>query len=164
VEEIQIRAALVTDAEGISALIQSLLQYRAEGTPAPPSAEFAAQFQPETLAPCIVSDNHRYAVATDDGGALVGVIGVRDNRHLLHLFVAESHHRRGIARALWLAAKAAVLAVTPEVEMTVRSSLHATAVYRRFGFTDAGPRVDLPGLSFVPMRLQLGTAAEPGSG
>jgi ribosomal protein S18 acetylase RimI-like enzyme len=151
---ILVRAAVAADAPAISALIQSLLHYRARDPAIPPPAAFTAQFQPETLARLIDSDDHRYHVAFDDD-RLVGVIGIRDCRHLLHLFVAESHHRRGIARALWQRAVATVLDAEPEVEMTVRSSIYATEVYRRFGFRADGAQVDSPGVSWVPMRTTL---------
>jgi ribosomal protein S18 acetylase RimI-like enzyme len=151
---IVVRGAVVADAPAISALIQSLLHYRAAAPAPPPPAAFAEQFQAGTLARLIASDDHRYHVALD-GDQLVGVIGVRGRRHLLHLFVAESHHRRGIARALWHQAVATVLEVESEVEMTVRSSIYATEVYRRFGFRSDGPQVDSPGVSWVPMRMCL---------
>ena len=152
-QEIHIRPAVVADAWNVSQLIQSLLHYRAPDTTLPPPPEFAARFQPEALAATIASPTYRYHVAIQEG-LLVGVIGVRDNQHLLHLFVAESHHRRGIARALWREAKAVVLEAAPEIEMTVRSSLHAVEVYRRFGFVISGPRVDGP-ITFVPMQARI---------
>jgi ribosomal protein S18 acetylase RimI-like enzyme len=46
-----------------------------------------------------VADGFRYHVAEADG-TIVGFVGVRDDRHLYHLFVAESHQRRGIAGRL----------------------------------------------------------------
>jgi GNAT superfamily N-acetyltransferase len=149
----RIRLASVHDASDISALIESMLHYRSPVPTGPAPPAFTAQFRPEVLASMLASDAYRYHVANEEA-QLIGVIGVRDNRHLLHLFVAESHHRRGIAAALWRHAKAAVLETMPDVEMTVRSSIFAVEVYRRFGFTVAGPRVDGP-ICYVPMCLRL---------
>ncbi|HEX6571122.1 MAG TPA: GNAT family N-acetyltransferase, partial [Steroidobacteraceae bacterium] len=71
---------------------------------------------------------------------------------LLHLFVAEPYQRRGVARMLWDHAKSDALKAEAEIEMFVRSSIYATPAYERFGFTACGPRVDGPGVSYVPMR------------
>jgi ribosomal protein S18 acetylase RimI-like enzyme len=147
---IEIRQATLADAWNISDLITSLLHYRSPDTTIPAPAEFLAHFRPDALAQVIASPNYRYHVALF-GEQLLGVIGIRDNRHLLHLFVAESHHRRGIARTLWETARSAVLNEVPDVEMTVRSSVYAVEVYRHFGFAIAGPRVDGP-VTFVPMK------------
>lgn len=38
-------------------------------------------------------------------------------------------------------------------KVAVRSSVHAVPVYERFGFVIAGPRVDEPGLTYVPMEF-----------
>jgi len=149
-QAIEIRLATVADARDVSDLITSLLHYRSPDTTMPAPPEFLAHFRPDALAHVIAAPNYRYHVALC-GDRLVGVVGVRDNRHLLHLFVAESHHRRGIARALWNAARSAVLNEVPEVEMTVRSSVFAVEVYRHFGFAVAGPRVEGP-VTFVPMK------------
>lgn len=43
---------------------------------------------------------YRYHVAEMDA-KLVGVIGIRDNVHLYHLFVAERYQRQGLAKKLW---------------------------------------------------------------
>ena len=94
---------------------------------------------------------HHYLVALAED-RLVGVLGVRENRHVLHLFVAESHQRQGIARRLWEQTKAELLAVETEVDLFVRSSVYAVPVYLQFGFEVSGPRVDDPGVSWVPMR------------
>ena len=47
--------------------------------------------------------------AADVDGGLAGFIGVRGGTHVYHLFVDACWQRRGIARALWLAARAAAL-------------------------------------------------------
>ncbi len=146
----EFRVATVADAASIGALIGSLAHYRSPAPVAPAPPAFVAQFQPGALAAALASDTVRYHVACQ-GEAVVGVAGMRDGRHLLHLFVAESHHRRGIAGALWRRARDAALGANPGTDITVRSSIFAVDVYLRFGFRLDGPRVDGP-VSFVPMR------------
>ena len=150
---IEVRCATSADAGAISALITSLLHYRSPVPTDPPPAAFLAQIQPESLAQAMLSGEVRYHVACT-GGATIGAVGVRHDRHLLHLFVAESHHRRGVGSALWRAAVADVLTRQPMIELTVKSSIYAVDIYRRFGFVESGPRVDGP-VSFVPMVIQL---------
>jgi ribosomal protein S18 acetylase RimI-like enzyme len=145
------RPACESDADGISALINSLLRYRAPETVGPAPDSFVAGFSPQAIRSYITDGNHSYLVALFQD-QLVGVLGVRDNRHLLHLFVAEPYQRRGVARMLWDHAKSDALKAEAEIEMFVRSSIYATPVYERFGFTACGPRVDEPGVSYVPMR------------
>lgn len=145
------RPASESDADAISALINSLLHYRAPVIVDPPPESFVAQFRPQALQSCITDGNHNYLVALFQD-RLVGVSGVRDNRHLLHLFVAEPYQRRGVARMLWNHAKADALKTEDEIDMLVRSSVYAVPVYERFGFTACGRRVDEPGVSYVPMR------------
>jgi GNAT superfamily N-acetyltransferase len=145
------RRACESDAEAISALINSLLHYRAPVTVDPPPESFVAQFAPQAIRSCITDGNHNYLVALLQD-QLVGVLGVRDNRHLLHLFVAEPYQLRGVARMLWNHAKADALKTEDEIDIFVRSSVYAVPVYQRFGFTACGPRVDEPGVSYVPMR------------
>ena len=148
---ITVRPACESDAETISALINTLLHYRAPVAVAPPPESFVAQFAPQAIRSCITDVKHNYLVALSQD-QLVGVLGVRDNQHLLHLFVAEPHQRRGIARMLWNQAKADALKTEDEIDMLVRSSVYAVPVYERFGFIACGPRVDEPGVSYVPMR------------
>ena len=52
-----------------------------------------------------LSKNHQYMLAIKDDSELVGVIGMRDKSHLLHLFVCESIQGAGVSRMLWEAMK-----------------------------------------------------------
>lgn len=149
-----VRRALLSDAADISALIHSLSHYRSPDATEPAPKEFLAGFAADTIAESISSGSISYWVALARG-VLVGVIGVSDERRVHHLFVKESSHREGIARALWETVQAHVLtsiAVGEEVEILVRSSEYAVPVYERFGFTACGPRADGTGVTHVPMR------------
>ncbi|MDN3611658.1 GNAT family N-acetyltransferase [Vibrio ostreicida] len=42
-----------------------------------------------------------YHMALDKSGKLLGVIGMRQETHLFHLFVADGYQGQGIARQLW---------------------------------------------------------------
>jgi len=97
-----------------------------------------------------VADGFCYHVAEIDG-EIVGFVGVRDNRHLYHLFVAALYHRRGIARQLWDVASLECRARGHTGAFTVNSSNNAVAVYERLGFRRTAPVQNSGGVLFNPM-------------
>jgi GNAT superfamily N-acetyltransferase len=152
------REASPDDAEAISALIVSLAdRFLADPDDRAAAEPFFAAHGPEALRRTLSDDRFRYRVAEagadEEDREVVGVVGVRDGSHLLHLFVAERHHRRGIAGRLWALAKAETLAAGNPGRFTVNSSLGALPVYERFGFVVAGEEVRKDGVAFVPMVL-----------
>ena len=70
---------------------------------------------------------------------VVGVVGVRDNSHVHHMFVAERYQRCGLATDLWRVAREACLEAGTPARFTVFSSKYALGVYRAFGFIESGP-------------------------
>lgn len=153
---ITIRRAGVSDAAGVQELIRALLHYAVPQRGLSIPADFAAQFSAEALFSVLGSSNHRYQVAVCRR-QLIGVIGVRDNSHLLHFFVAESHHGQGIGRQLWNRAREVILQEAGRLDITVNSSSYAVDIYRRFGFECVGPAVTGP-ICYQPMR----TVEHPG--
>jgi ribosomal protein S18 acetylase RimI-like enzyme len=153
-EGLTIRPAVDADAHGISALINSHLHHRTPIPTGPAPPEFLAGFAPETIRDYIGSPRYHYLVALIEE-QLVGVLGIRDGQHILHLFVSDSHQRRGIAGALWGRAKSELLAVADEIRMVVNSSIYAMPVYERFGFKVVGPRVEGRGVTYIPMQLMI---------
>jgi len=109
---------------------------------------------PEAILEHIANPRCRYLVAVVEG-KVAGVLGIRDGRRVLHLFVAESLQRRGIASTLWDRARTELLAAADAVERVVNSSIYAVPVYERFGFEASGPRVVAGGVSYVPMQLTI---------
>ncbi|MGA9573666.1 MAG: GNAT family N-acetyltransferase [Lysobacterales bacterium] len=104
-----------------------------------------------------IKSGFRYHVAEGED-EIVGVIGIRDNSHLFHLFVAESHQGRGLARRLWEKGMQESLWHGNPGEFTVNSSRNAQPVYEHFGFVaQSGPMIKR-GVTFTPMRLKLSPA------
>lgn len=95
--------------------------------------------------------NFRFHLAEIEGN-VVGSIGIREDRHVFHLFVSEAYHRRGIARALWETAKAAARLGNDAAGFTVNSSRYAVPVYRALGFREVGPEEERQGIISVSMR------------
>lgn len=93
-----------------------------------------------------------YHVAEQDG-AIVGFIAVRECKHLFHMFVDQRHHRRGIARALWAAARQAAQRGGNDGVFTVNSSNYAVPVYEALGFVRTEPTQCKNGIYYNPMKL-----------
>ncbi|MBB4634198.1 GNAT family N-acetyltransferase [Longimicrobium terrae] len=153
-QPIIIRPAAQLDAPAISALIIALSRYFLADPDRPgDAAVFLETITPAGVANTLADGRFRYHVADADG-VLVGVVGVRDGRHLYHLFVAEPFHGRGIAARLWAHARRVALQDGDHPgEFTVNSSLHAVPVYERLGFAPDGERTVKDGIAYLPMRL-----------
>jgi len=143
-----IRPATTQDAEAISALINASAHHFLLDPSASGAERFLAGITPQAILGYITSSNFHYLIA-EDGPNLAGAVALRDGRHLFHLFVAPTHQRQGLARALWEAAKQG--AAKDLKVFTVNSSPNAVAVYERFGFAAIGPRTEMNGIAFVPM-------------
>ncbi len=89
--------------------------------------------------------NYVYSV----NGLIVGYISIKDKGHLYHLFVSEDYQGKGISKELWLYATSNLNVDS----YTVRSSMYAIPVYKRFGFKESAPITSKDGISFQPMIL-----------
>jgi GNAT superfamily N-acetyltransferase len=161
---IEIRDATVDDAPRISALLTELAQefivrdFAADGR-----KHLLTHFAVPEMEARLQSHEYRFQVAAEDA-ALVGVVAVRAAKHLQYLFVAKSHHRRGLARRLWSAARAEAIQYGNAAErFTVNASAYAVPAYERLGFRCVGPVQEANGVRFQPMALAP-QAREPGTG
>jgi GNAT superfamily N-acetyltransferase len=85
-------------------------------------------------------------------GLLAGFIGVRGGTHVFHLFVDAAYQRRGIARALWEAARAAALVPGHAGIFTVNASNVSVPFYAAIGFERTAP-MQVAQVRYNPMRL-----------
>ena len=153
----EIRAATLRDAESISKLVRQLsAKYIANEFTAEGRETLLNSMTPAAIEKYIQT-GFRYHVA-EVGGQLVGVVAVKDNSHLYHLFVAENYQRQGIASGLWRLAKQACFEEENPGEFTVNSSKYAQKVYETLGFVaQSGPQ-DKNGVIFIPMKLTINHA------
>ena len=155
-----IRLADMNDAPAISNLITPLAEtsiaheYSDEG-----AQNLLSSMTPEAIEGYLQA-GYRYHVA-EDAGRLMGVVGVRDNRHLYHLFVAEQYQGQGLAKELWNVAKETCLEAGNPGEFTVNSSRFALEMYRKFGFTESGLSENKQGVIYFPMRFTGSTIEKP---
>ena len=86
-----------------------------------------------------------------DGGAIAGVILVKDWWNLTNLFVDPGRQRRGVGRALMANVLDQCRGRSPRGALLVNSSTNAVGFYRRLGFVASGePRDRIGGC--VPLR------------
>jgi GNAT superfamily N-acetyltransferase len=100
-----------------------------------------------------LDDGFVYHVAIVDD-ALAGFIGVRGGTHVYHLFVDAAYQRRGIARALWEAARAAAVVPGHPGVFTVNASNVAVPFYAGLGFERTAP-MQADKVPYNPMSLSL---------
>lgn len=152
ISAVQVRTATAADVPRISALIR--------GLSAPffisPSGEGAEPFLQaigeSAVLGYVTAENFNYLVA-ESQGHLLGVVALRDNSHLYHLFVATEFQGQGHAKQLWQLIKSRAADAGNAGRFTVNSSLNAVPVYQRFGFVPVGPVVSKSGVAFQPMVL-----------
>lgn len=145
-----IRLASIDDAEIISALIYALAEkYVVPEFPIHAANALLVSMLPEGIRKHMHS-GCRYQVA-ESNGQVIGVICMKDNKHLYHLFVAEAHQRKGIAHGLWQAALAASQATGYTGGFTVNSSKQLLGMYEKLGFIAQPVSRTRDGVISIPM-------------
>jgi predicted GNAT family N-acyltransferase len=100
-------------------------------------------------------ENHFILVALHES-QIIGMIEVRDFKHISLLFVASAVQRKGIGRALIRNAAEICLKADPSIgHMTVNSSPNAVDAYRAFGFQETNNEQERNGIRFIPMEMLL---------
>lgn len=152
-----IRLATIADAPAISTLVTALARefVLPEQWPAT-RPKLLAWLSADAVAGRIAL-GHRHHVAERDG-AIVGVVGTRDDCHLHLLFVDTRYQRRGIARDLWRVAHDACADAGGTGRITVNASGYAVPAYLRLGFEQLGPRERRDGILTTPMAFDLAPA------
>ena len=149
-----LRPALVADAPAIVALIDELMPFLTLHPDGAGAEKFIEHCRQPAIERYLSDPRYAYQLAHIDG-ELAGVVAMRDNTHLFHMFVPRALHRRGMARRLWQAARDAALAKGGVTAFTLNSSVYALPLYASLGFVATGPKVEEGGIAFVPMRMEL---------
>ena len=148
----QVRLATIEDASPISVLINRLsdpffLTRGGEG-----AEMFIHSISETAIKGYVTAPNFCYQVAESEG-QLVGVVALRDNSHLYHLFITPVFQGRGMGRELWQSAKEQALRAGNPGRFTVNSSLGAVPAYELFWYVAGGSTVAKHGIAFQPMML-----------
>lgn len=100
--------------------------------------------------------NHHFVLVAEVDRRIVGVVEMRDYRHLALLFVAADYQGQGISRQLWDAARAICLEKHPHIDaFTVNAAPNSLAVYEHFGFVATDREQFSNGIRFTPMRVEI---------
>lgn len=148
---ISIRKGKKQDAAQVSSLLLELSKEFIVGEFSESGKQhFLGEFTVEKIAEKMSADNFRFHLAEDNGG-LIGVVAVRDNKHLYYLFVAKSHQKQGLSRALLERAKSESLPFNDSGVFTVNASNYAVKAYERLGFVLKGTTQETNGVLYIPM-------------
>jgi len=145
-----IRPMSNADVPPVATLLASLAREHITHEFEPRARELFLAKNDETNIRGFIARGFRYHVA-ESRGRIVGFVGVRDNRHLYHLFVANDFQRRGVARRLWTVVREQCIAAGNPGSFTVNSSNNAIPVYERLGFVRSGPAKNDGGIVYNPM-------------
>ena len=117
-------------------------------------SEIQGFFSPEAIKSR--SQKNYFVIVSEHMGKIVGMLEMRDYKHLSMLFVDKKFHRNGIARQLLIKAIELAQSKNPRLsEITVNSSRYAEPIYHRIGFIRT-QRIQIEkGIKFIPMVLKL---------
>lgn len=142
----KIRPAHIDDVPAISALCMAAFNEAvAPSLSAAGIATFGSVAAADAFAARLQGDNH--ILVAEQDARVVGVVELKDGRHLAMLFVDPACQGRGIGHALF----EAVLLRVREPVLTVRASLNAVPVYERYGFVLDGEVGEFNGLVYQQM-------------
>lgn len=149
-----IRDATPADATAISELVSRVADATifADG-PEDGRRYFMAMNTPAATAGKLRDNTYRYHVAEQDG-EIVGMVAIRGNSHIYHLFVDRSMHGKGLGRALWEYARAVCVRNGNHGRYSVDATPETVPFYERFGFLVSGERGVRNGHPAVPMKLE----------
>lgn len=147
----KIRLAQVQDSSAIQQLIAALSANFFIYPDQREAEPFLASVSLAAVQGYLADTRYRYWLAEDAAGQVVGFIAVRDQTHLFHLFVADSHQRQGLASQLWQIALDYLLESSATTALTVNASLNAVEVYQRWGFQASATIQSMHGIRFLPM-------------
>lgn len=149
---IQIQPATPDDAQEISDLILALSDPFYTSPTREGAEPFLAAISEAAQRKRLAEPNFSYYVARS-GPELAGVVTLRDNDHLFHLFVAPPFQGQRLASRLWELVKSEAIRLGNPGNFTVNASLNAVPVYQRFGFVCVGEVLRAHGIACQPMRL-----------
>ncbi len=102
-------------------------------------------------------ETNHWILMAENGSQLLGIIEVRDDKHVSMLFVKLDHQRKGIGKQLLEAAIKKANKSNPNLKkMTVHSSPNSLAAYERLGFKPVSQEKMVNGIRFTTMEKTIG--------
>ena len=99
------------------------------------------------------NNNNIFMYGCFDNNELLGIVAVREFKHICLLFVKKIFHNQGIAKNLFKFAidKCKNISQYP-LEITVNSSPYAVGFYHRMDFINTDEEQIVNGIKFIPMK------------
>lgn len=129
------------------------------------------EFQAPSLSPEGIAEFHKYievnrarlrlntnhfSLMAIKNKKVVGIIEVRNAKHISLLFVDPNYHNQGIAKKLWTESMKLCKKTNPNItEFTVLASAYALPVYEKWGFKKTAEEQIKNGIRCYPMKLTL---------
>ncbi len=149
----KIRPAHIDDVPAISAVcLAAFNEAVAPSLGAAGIATFGSVAAADAFAARLQGDNH--ILVAEQDASVVGVVELKEGRHLAMLFVDPACQGQGIGHALFRA----ILPQVREPVLTVRASLNAVPAYLRYGFVLDGEVGEFNGLVYQQMVLTAAAA------
>lgn len=82
---------------------------------------------------------------------IVGVVAYIAPAHFMHFFLNKAYQGQGYGRQMWRFLEKHIRSQGHQ-SITVKSSLYALDIYKRFGFVEMGEYTEENGIRFIPMR------------
>lgn len=82
---------------------------------------------------------------------IVGVVAYIAPVHFMHFFLNKAYQGQGYGRQMWRFLEKHIRSQDHQ-SITVKSSLYALDIYKRFGFVEMGEYTEENGIRFIPMR------------
>lgn len=150
----QIRNAYREEWEEAMALAwKTFLQFEADVYSTEGVQNFENFITDTTLHRMFVMGAYQMFVALDQD-RIVGMITLRDSKHISLLFVDEKYHRRGIGRALMKYLTEYMVKEMGIRQVTVNASPYGVEFYHKLGFRDLRPEERKDGIIYTPMELK----------
>lgn len=108
----------------------------------------------EMLRKMFVAGHYQLFVAVD-GDRYVGLISLREKKHISLLFVDEEYHGNGVGSALIKYVARYGRDEEGIDRLTVNAAPYAIGFYHKRGFKDLGSETVADGIRFTPMELKL---------
>ncbi|WP_242952142.1 GNAT family N-acetyltransferase [Butyrivibrio sp. YAB3001] len=108
----------------------------------------------DMLRKMFIAGHYQLFVAVDRE-KYVGMLTLREKKHISLLFVDENYHGNGVGSALIKYVSKYVSEEEGLDRITVNSAPYAREFYHKRGFKDLGPETVADGIRYTPMELRL---------
>lgn len=95
-------------------------------------------------------DKENRFLVCEENGAVIGVVEIKEGRHVAMLFVSPEHQKKGVGRALVYAIQSYIT----EEKVSVSASISSVPAYLKYGFRCVGLPDEKSGLKYQPMELK----------